>query len=126
MASTLRDRLDVIPRKSLAMRGESLNRRGEATPKKLAALDANQEMGAILARAIELSHLTAKDVAFRLGYADQSQVSRWTAGIEPVRFAALWAVTALRAALVMALAERIEQDVTVQHVVTIRRMAVNE
>lgn len=100
--------------------------RGEDGRKKLADIDAQRELGAILGRAIALAHLNQKDVAFRLGHQDQSAVSRWVSGVEPARFAALWQIGALRAGLIMALAESMDAGVNVQTVVTIQRVAVNE
>jgi hypothetical protein len=74
----------------------------------------------VITRAIDLAKLTPKDVAFRLGYHDQSALSRWMSGAEAVRFGKLWSLKELRPWLVMALAEEAD-GVRVQTVVTVER-----
>lgn len=113
MANTMAARDGERPRKMLAMRGESLR-------KSFAPVDGDAEMGRVIARAFQLANLTAKEVAFHLGHADQSAVSRWVSGAEPVRLARLWSVRPLRIGIVLALSEASSQDgIVVEHVVKV-------
>lgn len=93
---------------------------GETLRKKLADPDVQRAFGRVFVRAVALAGWTLKEVAARLGHADQSSVSRWVSGVEPVPMAKLWAVRELRSALVQALAED-TTDVDIGTVVTIRR-----
>jgi len=104
-------RLDAVPRKTLAMRGEGLR-------KPLA----DGVMGRAIDRAIVLSGLTKQDAAYRMGYQDQSALARWISGVETPQFARLFAVQELRAPLVQALAE-LASDVEVTTTITVRRRA---
>ena len=99
MASTLTDRLNGIPRKPLAMRGEGLHKKV-----------VDPESRALVARAIALalghSGLNGKEAAFEMGYGDdQSPISRWVAGVEPPQMARFLSVPELRYGLSVALAE---------------------
>lgn len=101
------------PRKMLAMKGESAR-------KTFASADVDAEMGRVIARAFQFANMTAKEVAFHLGHADQSAVSRWVSGAEPVRIARLWAVRPLRAGLVLAFSEASSADgIAIEHVVRV-------
>jgi hypothetical protein len=102
--------LDAVPRKTLAMRSESLR-------KPLAGA-----IGRAIDRAITLSGLTKQDAAYRMGYQDQSAVARWISGVETPQLARLFAVPELRAPLVQALAE-LSSDVEVTTTITVRRRA---
>jgi hypothetical protein len=99
MPKTLARSMPATPRKPLAM-GFAADRKDLAEP------DLRREFGAVLTRAFALADLSLKDVAFRLGHQDQSAVSRWVNGAEPTPIAKLWALTELRAPLVMALSEQ--------------------
>jgi hypothetical protein len=107
-------RLDAIPRKVLAVRGETLR-------KPLA--DDAMAIGRVIERALVLAGLSKQDAAFKMGYGtNQAPLSRWIAGIETPQFAKLFALVELRAPLVMAFAESV-QDIDVVTQVTIRRRA---
>jgi hypothetical protein len=114
MASNPNPLLDGITRKPLAMRGESL--------RNSLADDLKRPIGLAIDRAIVLAGLTKQDVAFRMGYADQSALARWIAGVETPQFAKLFIVVELRAPLVIALAE-LSDDVQIVTTISIRRTA---
>ena len=78
-------------------------------------------IGQAVERAITLARLTKQDVAFRMGYADQSTLARWISGVETPSFARLWMVEDLRAPLAVALAELAQCEV--ETVVRIKRTA---
>lgn len=87
------DRLPGAPRKPLA---------GPATDlRKPLAI----EIGQAIERAIVLANLTKQDVAYRMGYSDQSALARWISGVETAQFPKLWAIEELRWPLVRSLAE---------------------
>lgn len=114
MAPNNTAQLDAIKRKPLAMRGEAV--------RKPLAEDMKRPIGQAIDRAIVLARLTKQDVAFRMGYDDQSALSRWIAGVETPQFARLFAVKELRGPLVIALAE-LSDTVDVQTTIVIRRTA---
>lgn len=93
MAPTVAKRLPDAPRKNLAMGIESVR-------KPLA-----KDIGAAIERAIVLANLTKQDVAYRMGYADQSALSRWISGVETAQLPSLWEIKELRWPLLRALAE---------------------
>lgn len=93
MPATVTKAIPDPPRKMLAAQGESHR-------KPLA-----DEIGGAIERAIVLAKLTKQDVAYRMGYTDQSALSRWISGAETPQFAKLWAITELQEPLVIALAE---------------------
>lgn len=109
--------LDGIKRKSVAM---SL-RSGERDRKPLAD-DLKQPIGQAIERGIVLAGLTKQDVAFRMGYQDQSALARWISGVETPQFARLFMVQELRGPLVLALAE-LAGTVDVETTIRIRRTA---
>ena len=108
-------RLDGIPRKSLVMGSEGL--------RKPLAEDLKRVIGQAIDRAIVLAGLTKQDVAFRMGYADQSALARWIAGVETPQFAKLFVLVELRGPLVIALAE-LADDAQVITEIRIRRRGV--
>lgn len=106
--------LDSMPRKMVAMTSEAL--------RKPLAEDLRRAIGQAIEHAILLSQLTKQDIAYRMGYEDQSALSRWISGAENAQFAKLWIVRELRAPLVVALAAMAE-DACVTTTVTIKRTA---
>jgi hypothetical protein len=106
--------LDGIKRKSIAMTSEAL--------RKPLADDLKRAIGQAIERAIVLAGLTKQEVAFAMGYEDQSALSRWISGAETPQFARLFIVVKLRGPLVIALAE-LSGDVDVQTTIVIRRTA---
>jgi transcriptional regulator with XRE-family HTH domain len=56
--------------------------KGETRSKPLAEQEEAARYGRALERAIEDSGLTKQEAAFRLGYTEQSMISRWIAGQE--------------------------------------------
>lgn len=106
MASSVADRLDGLPRKSIRMSGEGVNRLGEPDHKRLVSPEAKATVAQLIDRAIAHSGLSKKEAAYLMGYADdQSPISRWIAGIEPPSLARFVAVPALCYGLSVALAE---------------------
>ena len=93
MNSTVAKRLPDPPRKMLAMGSESVR-------KPLA-----KDIGTAIERAIVLAKLTKQDVAYRMGYEDQSALSRWISGVETAQLPRLWEIEELRWPLLRALAE---------------------
>jgi hypothetical protein len=114
MAVNITAQLDGIKRKSLVMRGESL--------RKPLADDLKRPIGQAIERALVLADITKQDAAFRMGYEDQSALSRWIAGAETAQFARLFSIPELRGPLVIALAE-LSETVSVETTITIRRRA---
>ena len=112
MASHDTDQLDRVPRKTLAMTSEAL--------RKPLAEDLKRTIGQAIEHAIVLAKLTKQDVAHRMGYEDQSALSRWISGAETPQFAKLFGVRELRAPLVIALAA-LAEDACVETSITIRR-----
>lgn len=106
MPRSLARSLPPAPRKPLAMGFAAPAGEGETDRKVLADPDLRREFGAVLSRAFALADWTLKDVAFRLGYADQSAVSRWVSGVEAAPIAKLWGLSDLRGPLVMAMSEQ--------------------
>jgi transcriptional regulator with XRE-family HTH domain len=82
----------------LAMRGESLR-------KPLADPEIARVLGQAIERAVTRAGLTKQEAAYRMGYEDQSALSRWIAGGESPQVARLWALgEAFQRALVLELA----------------------
>lgn len=113
-ASVADPRLDV-PRKPLALRGESLR-------KPLA--DDARAAGQALERAIELAHMTKQELARDLGYGDnQASISRWISGVENMPFARLLSHPKLGIPLIHACAARKVQmglrGIRVKHIIEI-------
>lgn len=106
--------LDAITRKPVAMRGEP--------DRKPLAEDLARAVGAAIEQAIKLARLEKKDVAFQMGYADQSALARWIAGVETPQFAKLFAIRSLRGPLVIALAA-LSEDAEIVTTITLRRSA---
>lgn len=115
MANSLAHRLDPLPRKNPAR----ASLRGEGPGQFLSSV----ALGAVIERAISLSGLTKDQAAQEMGYANGSLVSRWIANLEPPNLTRIWAVTALRAGLVAALAEQAGAQVEVETSIRIRRTA---
>jgi hypothetical protein len=61
-------------------------------------------LGAAIERALALADLTKQEASYRMGYRDQSSLSKWIAGTEPPRFDKLWKIRDLRRPLLRALA----------------------
>ena len=112
MASSVADRLHGIPRKQLAMRGETARNF-------VADTDHRALVGQVIDLTLKHSKLTPKDAAARMGYEDGgASLSRWIAGAEPPSMWRLLRVPALRRGLVLALAE-LEDGAAVSAVITI-------
>lgn len=98
MRSTLPQRVTTAPRKITA-EAFALS---AGDRKKLAG----EDIGRIVLRVIALSRLTQQLFSDRLGYPDQSAVSRWVAGVENAQaFGRIWSVEDFRPFLLVALAE---------------------
>jgi hypothetical protein len=119
MATTLRDRLDRIPRKTVAARLPT----GEGARKFLA----ESEIARVVVRVIEHAGITQKDLAFRLGFEDQTPVSRWCAGHENAQaIGRMWSRPELRPSILVALAEGADSGaVEVRTIVTVGKQAVS-
>lgn len=103
--SSLAERVPALHPKMLAA---TLRDQAKADPKPL---------GIAIERALVLANITKQDVSHRMGYTDQSSISKWISGKEPPRFDKLWAIRELRPHLVIALAEsedRCEVNTTVR------------
>lgn len=110
------------PRKMLAASFAAPKPAGEGDRKKLA----EQQIGRVITRVIEHSGLTQKDISFRLGYEDQSAVSRWVSGNDNASaIGRLWALPELRESIIVALSENAEsRNVEVRTIVTVSAKAV--
>ena len=62
-------------------------------------------LGRAIERALVLANLTKQDASFRMGYPDQSAISRWIGGVENPQLHKLLAIDELRPWLAVALAE---------------------
>ena len=113
MRSSVAPSLAELPRKRCARAAL----RGESESKVLADAD----LGPVVERVIALSGLNREQLGFALGYQDGSSIARWVKNIEAPQFARLWAVKALRAAIVQALAEHSDEAVEVETTVRVRR-----
>lgn len=109
--------LDGLKRKSLAIRELP-----SETDRKPLADDLKRAIGQAIERAILIAGLTKQDVAFRMGYQDQSALARWISGTETPQFAKLFIIVELRGPMVIALAE-LSQTVEVETTIRIRRSA---
>lgn len=99
MASSVADGLHTAPHKPLRMGGEALHKR-------LVDPETRALVGKLIERAIEVSGLSKKEAAYRMGYDDdQSPISRWIAGLEPPVLWRFVNVPALACGLAVALAE---------------------
>ena len=73
--------------------------------KPLAMVEISRVIGRSIERALIAAGLEKKAAAAEMGYADQSALSRWIAGIETANFAKLWSLgAAFQRELVIALA----------------------
>lgn len=98
MPATLPDRIGPRPRKAAA-EPFALS---SADRKKLAS----DQIGLVVLRTIQLSKLSQKEFADKLGFDDQSAVSRWVAGNENAQaFGRIFGVLELRPFLIVAIAE---------------------
>jgi len=101
MGSTVANDVSERPRKMLAMRAL----RGEGDRKPLALAEFCRVIGRSIERALVAAGIEKKAAASSMGYADQSALSRWIAGIETANFAKLWSLGAdFQRELVIALA----------------------
>jgi hypothetical protein len=94
--------------------------RREGVRKNVAEPAEGRLVGQVIGRALELAGLSRQEVAFTMGYADESSLCRWIAGVETPQFARLWQVAPLRPALVLAWAEHTE-DIEVTTQISVRR-----
>ena len=60
-------------------------------------------LGRAIERALVLADISKKEISFRMGYTDQSSISKWIGDIEPPRFDKLWQVRELQIPLVIQL-----------------------
>ena len=99
MSNSLAQQLDRVQRKAVAARLS----RGEVNRKNFAG----DELAALIDSIIRHSKLTDQQFAGKLGYADQSQLSRWRSGLENASaLAKIWAVVEFQPAVMKGLAER--------------------
>lgn len=120
MNQTVSDpRLDV-PRKSVAagLRAD----RGPANDCKPFAEEWKGLLCGAVERALDLAKMTKQDVSHAMEYPDQSAISKWISGVEPIQWHKLMAVDQLRPWIPVALAE-LASDVHVQIVLNVRRRA---
>jgi hypothetical protein len=96
---------------------------GEGDRKRLAEVDFRRAVGGAIERAILLSGLTKQEVAGRMGYEDQSALSRWISGVENPHFAKLFSIPELRAPLVLTLAGLATPDIEIETTLRLRRTA---
>ncbi len=94
---------------------------GEGVRKAVAEADLKRLIGGAIERAIVLARLSKQDVAYQMGYADQSALARWISGAETAQLPKLFKIVALQQTLVVALAEIADCDV--QTVITVRKRA---
>lgn len=114
MAHTLRQRLDDVHPKMLAVRATD----GDSDRKRLAEQAWRARIGRTIERAIVLATLTKQELSFEMGYPDQSAVSRWISGVERPQFDKLFAVDRFYDAWVVACAQE-NPRVEVKHVITV-------
>jgi hypothetical protein len=112
MGQTLRSGLDSLPRKVSA----KATLRGESAPKILGT----EHLGPVIERAIALAGMNKDQASDAMGYSDASTISRWISGAENPHLTRLWSVKALRAGLLMALAESARDQVEVETVFKVR------
>lgn len=117
MASTLRDRLDAVPLKPLAAKP------GAVCTSLKSLEDAKRELGRLVGRAFDLGALKKQAVAADLGYADQTIVSRWIAGLDAAPLGRLMQIREFRRGLLLALAEDAGAGVKTTTVITIEGAA---
>lgn len=79
----------------------SLRSQAKADPKPLGG---DRLLGSAIERALVLANLSKQEVSFRMGYRDQSSISKWISGKESPQFDKLWAIEELRESLIEALA----------------------
>lgn len=103
MSHTVAERLVSVHPKSVAA-----HLHGEANPDRnpLAEQDWRERIGRTIERALLLAELTKQELSYAMGYADQSALSRWIAGVERPLFDKLFAVDRFYDSWVIALAER--------------------
>lgn len=113
MASMLPDRFHAAPLSIRADKGEVPSTKGAA-----------REFGRVCVRAREILGLSQKELAFRLGHADHTRISKWEAGVENPQMAALFAVEGYRGAFLVASAEAYSgTDIEHEHTIRWRRRA---
>ena len=113
MAHSLPDRFDAAPLSVRAVKGEAESTKGAAVA-----------FGRVCARAREILGMTQKELAFRLGHADHTRVSKWEAGLDNPHMAALYGVEGYRGAFLVASAEaHTGKDIDVEHTIRWRRRA---
>lgn len=116
MNTTVANRLDDVHPKMLAVRPRS----SETDRKPLAEQEWRRQIGRMIERALVLSAMTAQELSYQMGYADQSALSRWIAAVERPQFDKLFAVDRFYDAWVIASAEH-NPRLEVETVVRIRR-----
>lgn len=87
-----------------------------------ALADWRRVIGERIERALILANLSKQEASFLMGYADQSTLSRWIAGVERAQMDRLFAIPQLRVPLVVAFAE-LAEGVQVSTTITIRQVA---
>lgn len=111
------------------MSAQSAERLAAVHPKMLAAQtdphrkplaeDLKVAVGKAIERALMLAHLEKQEVAYRMGYADQTALARWMSGVERPHFDKLLAIEELRWPLIQMLAaldEKIQLETTIRRV----------
>lgn len=105
-------RLDGVQRKMLSVTSESIRTKFSVEP--------GSRAGRVIERALELSGVSRQELAYALGYANQSAVSRWISGLENPSLEKLMsdaAPVAFRQGLAIAIGE-VQQGISVQVVMT--------
>lgn len=109
------------PASSLRELPENAGPRAKAGLRKAASDDFRLLVGQCIDQARRTVGWSLKELSAALAH-DERQIARWIAGTEHPQLDALFAVAALRAPLVLALAA-LAEDVTVTTQITIRRSA---
>jgi hypothetical protein len=111
MRPSLPDRFSAAPRKMSADAGETDRKR----------LAARRRFGQVFERALVGARMTKQEAAYRLKYDDQSPISRWIAGVEPLPIARIWDELGeeFQRRFVAELARAIAGGVTVRETITL-------
>lgn len=118
MASTLRQRLDAVPVKNLAFKGEAVFKELETREQ---TEESRRRFGALIGRAFDLANLKKEAVTVALGYAHASIASHWISGASAAPLPRLLEeIDGFRDGLMLALAED-SPNVVVEKVLKLRR-----
>lgn len=85
--------------------------------------DCRRLIGRVIEDALVTAGISKQDASWRMGYSDQSALSRWIAGVETAQFPKLWTLgPEFQTAMVVALARAAEPAaaIDVQTTVTVR------